>query len=58
MARFYANSPKVRSGQTNPKGQGRRKSVLVYYFLSSEQFQPEVLVEHAVLAERAGFDVV
>lgn len=29
-----------------------------YYFLSTEQFQPEVLVEHAVLAEKAGFDGV
>jgi coenzyme F420-dependent glucose-6-phosphate dehydrogenase len=28
------------------------------YFAGSEQFQPEVLVEHAVLAERAGFDMV
>jgi len=27
-----------------------------YYFLSTEQFQPEVLVKHAVLAEKAGFD--
>ncbi|GMQ94030.1 MAG: F420-dependent hydroxymycolic acid dehydrogenase [Acidimicrobiia bacterium] len=28
------------------------------YFAGHEQFQPEVLVEHAVLAERAGFDMV
>lgn len=27
-----------------------------YYFLSTEQFQPEVLIKHAVLAEKAGFD--
>ncbi|MCH7641321.1 TIGR03557 family F420-dependent LLM class oxidoreductase [Patescibacteria group bacterium] len=58
MTRFYANSPKVRSAQTSPKGQDSRKSVLVYYFLSTEQFQPEVLVKHAVLAEKVGFDGV
>jgi coenzyme F420-dependent glucose-6-phosphate dehydrogenase len=28
----------------------------IYLFCPAEQFQPEVLVEHAVLAERAGFD--
>ncbi len=28
------------------------------YFCGHEQWQPEVLVEHAVLAERAGFDFV
>jgi len=28
------------------------------YFAGHEQFQPEVLIEHAVLAERAGFDMV
>ena len=28
------------------------------YFCGHEQFQPEVLVEHAVHAERAGFDMV
>ncbi|MEN8042194.1 MAG: TIGR03557 family F420-dependent LLM class oxidoreductase [Actinomycetota bacterium] len=28
------------------------------YFAGHEQFQPEVLVEHAVLAEQAGFDMV
>lgn len=28
------------------------------YFCGHEQFQPEVLVEHAVRAERAGFDLV
>ncbi len=28
------------------------------YFAGHEQFQPEVLVEHAVLAEEAGFDMV
>jgi coenzyme F420-dependent glucose-6-phosphate dehydrogenase len=28
------------------------------YFAGHEQFQPEELVEHAVLAERAGFDMV
>lgn len=28
------------------------------YFAGHEQFQPEVLVEHAVLAENAGFDMV
>ncbi len=28
------------------------------YFCGHEQFQPEVLVEHAVLAEQAGFDMV
>jgi coenzyme F420-dependent glucose-6-phosphate dehydrogenase len=28
----------------------------IYMFCSSEQFQPEALVEHAVLAEKAGFD--
>lgn len=28
------------------------------YFAGHEQFQPEVLVRHAVLAEQAGFDVV
>ena len=27
-----------------------------YYFCGHEQWQPETLVEHAVLAERAGFD--
>lgn len=27
-----------------------------YYFCGHEQFQPETLVEHAVLAENAGFD--
>lgn len=29
-----------------------------YWFLSDEQFQPEVLVQHAVAAEAAGFDGV
>ena len=29
-----------------------------YYFLGHEQFQPEILVNHAVLAEKAGFDGV
>ncbi len=28
------------------------------YFAGHEQFQPEVLIEHAVLAERAGFDMI
>ncbi len=28
------------------------------YFAGHEQFQPEVLIEHAVLAEKAGFDMV
>ena len=28
------------------------------YFAGHEQFQPEILVEHAVLAEQAGFDMV
>lgn len=28
------------------------------YFAGHEQFQPEILVEHAVLAENAGFDMV
>ncbi|HJR90982.1 MAG TPA: TIGR03557 family F420-dependent LLM class oxidoreductase [Acidimicrobiia bacterium] len=28
------------------------------YFCGHEQFQPEVLVEHAVLAEEAGFDMI
>lgn len=28
------------------------------YFAGHEQFQPEVLVEHAVLAETAGFDMI
>jgi coenzyme F420-dependent glucose-6-phosphate dehydrogenase len=28
------------------------------YFLGHEQWQPETLVEHAVIAERAGFDMV
>jgi coenzyme F420-dependent glucose-6-phosphate dehydrogenase len=28
----------------------------VYLFCSAEQFQPEILVDHAVLAEQAGFD--
>ncbi len=28
------------------------------YFAGHEQFQPEVLIEHAILAERAGFDMV
>ncbi len=28
----------------------------IFYFLGHEQFQPEVLVKHAVLAEKAGFD--
>lgn len=30
----------------------------IYYFLGHEQFQPEVLVEHAKLAEAVGFDGV
>jgi coenzyme F420-dependent glucose-6-phosphate dehydrogenase len=30
----------------------------IYWFLGHEQFQPEVLVRHAVLAEAAGFDGV
>jgi coenzyme F420-dependent glucose-6-phosphate dehydrogenase len=30
----------------------------IYWFCSDEQFQPEVLVEHAVLAEKAGFEGV
>jgi coenzyme F420-dependent glucose-6-phosphate dehydrogenase len=30
----------------------------IYWFLGHEQFQPEVLVEHARLAEAAGFDGV
>jgi len=30
----------------------------IYWFLGHEQFQPEVLVEHARLAERHGFDGV
>lgn len=30
----------------------------IYYFLGHEQFQPEVLVTHAQLAEEAGFDGV
>jgi G6PDH family F420-dependent oxidoreductase len=30
----------------------------IYYFLGHEQFQPEVLVKHAQLAEQAGFDGV
>ena len=29
-----------------------------YYFCGHEQWQPETLVEHAVLAEQAGFDGV
>src|SRR5580698_10927010 len=28
----------------------------IYYYLGHEQFQPEVLVHHAQLAEEAGFD--
>lgn len=32
--------------------------VKIYWFCSDEQFQPEVLVDHAVAAERAGFDGV
>src|SRR4051812_23672462 len=28
----------------------------LFYFLGHEQFQPEVLVKHAILAEKAGFD--
>jgi len=28
------------------------------YFAGHEQFQPEILIEHAVLAEKAGFDMV
>src|SRR5579863_9768211 len=32
--------------------------VKIYYFLGHEQFQPEVLVKHAKLAEEAGFDGV
>jgi len=28
----------------------------IYYYLGHEQFQPEVLIEHAILAEKAGFD--
>lgn len=30
----------------------------IFYFLGHEQFQPEVLVEHGLLAEKAGFDGV
>jgi coenzyme F420-dependent glucose-6-phosphate dehydrogenase len=30
----------------------------IYWFCSDEQFQPEVLVEHAIAAEAAGFDGV
>ncbi len=30
----------------------------IFYFLGHEQFQPEILVEHAALAEQAGFDGV
>jgi G6PDH family F420-dependent oxidoreductase len=30
----------------------------IYLYCSAEQFQPEALVEHAVLAEKAGFDGV
>jgi coenzyme F420-dependent glucose-6-phosphate dehydrogenase len=30
----------------------------IFYFLGHEQFQPEVLVEHAIAAEQAGFDGV
>src|SRR5579883_2773271 len=30
----------------------------IFYFLGHEQFQPEVLVEHAKLAEEVGFDGV
>jgi coenzyme F420-dependent glucose-6-phosphate dehydrogenase len=30
----------------------------IYWFLGHEQFQPEVLVKHAQLAEKAGFDGV
>lgn len=30
----------------------------IYYFCSSEQFQPEDLIEHALAAEQAGFDGV
>lgn len=30
----------------------------IYYFLGHEQFQPEVLVKHAQIAESAGFDGV
>ncbi len=30
----------------------------IYYFCGHEQFQPEELVKHAVLAEKAGFDGV
>jgi coenzyme F420-dependent glucose-6-phosphate dehydrogenase len=30
----------------------------IYWFLGHEQFQPEVLVEHAQVAEKAGFDGV
>jgi coenzyme F420-dependent glucose-6-phosphate dehydrogenase len=30
----------------------------IFYFLGHEQFQPETLVKHAVLAEKAGFDGV
>lgn len=31
---------------------------MIYYFLGHEQFQPEILVNHAQLAEKAGFDGV
>src|SRR6266403_4295275 len=30
----------------------------IYWFLGHEQFQPEVLVRHAQIAEEAGFDGV
>ena len=30
----------------------------VYYFLGHEQFQPEILVKHAIAAEKSGFDGV
>lgn len=30
----------------------------IFYFLGHEQFQPEVLVQHALLAEKSGFDGV
>lgn len=30
----------------------------IFYFCGHEQFQPEVLVHHAILAEKAGFDGV
>ena len=33
-------------------------NVEFHYFCGHEQFQPEVLVDHAVLAEKAGFDGV